>query len=134
MKLFDKLKTLTKSRQTRFINGKQIKTSIVDGDYCGIKFQCENRKYRLAFKVEVNCDHNTFFIPMPAKLSLTNWTDGRYYQNEYNIAEFLNLTVDEVLEIFTPLIEDCVYTQDEINECRKNYDEAMISFRENFLI
>lgn len=135
MKLFDKLKELTESRKTRFINGRQIKTSTVDSDYWGVKFQCDNKKYRLKMVVEVNCDHNTFFIPMPAKLTLVDCLGGgRIYQNKDSIAEFLNLTVDEVLEIFTPLIDDCLYSQTEINQCKEDFNNAMISLRENFLI
>ncbi len=135
-KLYNKIKELiAKDLSIEFWNGHQIKRSVVNKQsYNRYTFKVDKIKYILELSVDCRCEHVNNFVPKLTDIQLVDIRGGgMVYKNE-RIAEFLNLSYDQVKELYKPMIEACVYTQQEIQQSKDDYIEFVKSFKENFCL
>jgi hypothetical protein len=131
-KLIKRLKELSTSAKMVYWNGGYIKKVSIGG-YDSKMFQCDGIKYKLELCVESKCDNNTNFTPTAPELRISNCREGRYYVGSADIAKFLNITEEQVLDIYAPMIAQSLYTQAEIDNTIESYKGFLTSFRRDFL-
>jgi len=125
-----KNKLLKETPKVKFWNGYSIKRVTIGG--WDFKFQAGGIKYNLELEVESKCDRQTNFTPALGDIILMNCKEGRRYTGAEQIAEILNLSTFDIMDIFMPMVKLARYTEEEIEECKKEYDDFLVSFRENF--
>lgn len=132
-KLKNKLIQLCKTKQLEYWNGGFIKRVRVGSSSSKI-FQVNKIKYKLELEGESRCDNTTNFIPTEPKPVLHDWREGRYYTGYNEISNFLKLPVEDVMEIWKPLLDDAKYNEDEIKQSFILYQDAMTNITEMFCL
>ena len=137
-KLIDKLYKLVENRCIHFWNGHQIKKCETSNSLPDVKvFQVNGIKYRLILSVERRCSHEIYFIPTSPTIELTvgeSRYSGNVIQGYKNIANYLNLDVKDIIEIYKPLVDDSNYIDEEIQMSKDETNEFIKYFNENFLL
>lgn len=133
-KLTEKLKDIASQGKVVLWNGGFIKRINVGQGAFGKPFQCNNKKYKIELEVSIKCDNSTNFIPAEPEIKVIDWRNGKGYIGLEKIAEFLEISIDEVKEIYNPMIEKCVFSPNDIENTIKIYNDAVKSFREMFCL
>jgi hypothetical protein len=132
-KLIYRLQKLAFFAQLEFWNGSFIKRVRV-GDVNSKPFFVNKRKLKLEMVAESKCDNNTGFMPTPVEIKLTDWREGRIYTGPEQIAQFLGLKPEEVVEIYADMVKKAEFTTEEIEQTKVDFNAAMKRLREDFLL
>jgi len=132
-KLKNKLIQLTESKRLEYWNGHSIKRSRV-GNSDSKTFQVNKVKYKLELEAESRCDNTTNFIPTEPKPILHDWRQGRYYTGYGQISEFLGLPVEDVVEIWEPLLEQSKFNNVDIGLSILQYQSFLVEFNKMFCL
>lgn len=137
-KLLKKLFSIVKDSKVKYWNGKFIKTIVVGSSDSKV-FQVNSNKYKLELSVENRCDNTTNFIPSIPVSKLIDWRTGYLYQGNKEITAYFRQFESDIKEIdiadlYYPMFVEVLYTKEEIEECKSDYQRFLVQFKEDFCL